>query len=137
MAVNSTVFQGRLVAEPTFGQTTSTGTDFANFRLAWSKKYKDKETKCFLECKTFGTTAQFMQKYMNQKGQEIIAEGELNTDEWEKDGQKRSKTVLSVERVHFAGSKQGRTAESTADVQPSMAPAQGGFTAVETDSLPF
>jgi len=131
MAVNHAVFQGRFVADPTFGQTNG-GTDYANFRLAWSEKYKDKETKCFLEGKAFGGTAQFMQKYMNQKGQEIVAEGKLTTDEWETDGQKRSKIVLLVSSVHFCGNKQNNgTAESAPAAQPN-------FTPVEVDGeLPF
>ena len=131
MALNHTDFQGRLVAEPTFGDT-SNGTRYANFRLAWSRKYNDRETKCFLECKAFGGTAQFMEKWMNAKGQEIIVEGELNTDEWEKDGQKRSKIVLLVTACHFCGKKSDGQAESQAEQQTG-----GGFTAVETDELPF
>lgn len=138
MAVNHLVFQGRLVAEPTFGQTNAGG-DYANFRLAWSEKYKEKEAKCFLECKAFGGTAQFMSKYMRDKGQEIVAEGKLNTEEWEKDGQKRSKMVLVVNNVHFSGKKGdggGSAAGSTADgsaesVQPNLTPVE------VSDDLPF
>ena len=115
---------------PQFGDTSS-GTRYANFRLAWSEKYKEKETKCFLECRAFGGTAQFMEKYMNQKGQEIITEGKLTTEEWEKDGQKRSKIVLMVASVHFCGSKKdGETASAPADPPVNMTP-------VETDELPF
>ena len=128
MAVNHTCVQGRLVDTPAFGDTTS-GIRYANFRLAWSEKYKDKETKCFLECKTFGGTAQFMEKYMNSKGQEILAEGKLTTDVWEKDGQKRSKTVLFVSGLHFCGKKQDGGA-ATGDIPVNMTP-------VETDEMPF
>ena len=127
--LNHLTFQGRLVDAPTFGQTTG-GTDYANFRLAWSEKYKEKETKCFLECKAFGATATFMGKYMKDKGQEILAEGKLNTDEWEKDGQKRSKIVLMVSGVHFCGKKQESAQES--DMQVNMTPVE-----VPTDELPF
>lgn len=132
MAVNHLVFQGRLVDVPTFGDTTA-GIRYANFRLAWSEKYKEKETKCFLECKAFGGTAQFMEKYMNQKGQEILVEGKMTTDEWEKDGQKRSKNVLMVGGVHFCGKKQDSGTAETASASAET----GGFTAVETDELPF
>ena len=131
MAVNHLTFQGRLVSEPTFGDTNG-GARFANFRLAWNKKINDRESKCFLECKAFRGTAQFMEKYMNTKGQEIVAEGELNTEEWEKDGQKRSKIVLMVGAVHFTGSKQGAAENTPA---PAMDPS--GATPVETDELPF
>ena len=55
--LNHLTLQGRLVADPEFGDTKA-GTRYVNFRLAWSEKYKtgDKEieTKCFLDCKAFG-----------------------------------------------------------------------------------
>lgn len=134
MALNHLAFQGRFVEDPKFGDTKS-GTRYANFRLAWSEKYKEQETKCFLEGKAFGSTAQFMEKYMNRKGQEILVEGKLTTDEWTNDdGQKRSKMVLMVQGVHFCGKKaDGETGTATA----APAAEQGGFTAVETDELPF
>ena len=133
MAVNSTVLQGRLVDVPTFGQTNS-GVDYANFRLAWSRKIRDRENKLFLDCKAFAGTATFMKSYMNAKGQEIMVEGELNTDEWtSQEGQKRSKISLVVERVHFCGRRQeGEGSAPAASVQE-----QGGFSAVETDEMPF
>ena len=126
--VNHLVFQGRLVADPTFG-TTNGGMDYVNFRLAWSEKYKEKENKCFLECKAFGATAKFVSAYF-KKGQEMVSEGKLNTDEWTTDdGQKRSKIVLMVSGVHFCGKKQENG--EAASAEPS------GYTPVETESLPF
>lgn len=132
MALNHLAFQGRFVEDPKFGDTNG-GTKYANFRLAWNEKYKEQETKCFLECKAFGGTAQFMEKYMNKKGQEIIVEGKLTTDTWEtQDGQKRSKTVLMVNAVHFCENR-----------QDSNAPSQGQKTTagthvdVDDSELPF
>ena len=124
MAINHLDYQGRLVDVPNFGQTNS-GKDYANFRLAWSEKYKDGENNCFLECKAFGPTAKFMSQYMNTKGQEIIVEGKLNTDQWTgQDGNKRSKIVLMVNSVHFCGKR-----DNTAPAEP----APGS----EEDKLPF
>lgn len=130
--VNHLTMQGRFVEEPKFGDTGG-GTRYANFRLAWSEKYKDKEARCFLDCKAFGGTAQFMEKYMNQKGQEIVTEGKLNTEEWEKDGQKRSRIVMMVGAVHFCGSRQGGT-EQAVSTQPGPAPT---VVNVSDDELPF
>lgn len=122
--VNHETLQGRFVEDPTFGDTKG-GTRYANFRMAWSEKINDKESKLFIECKAFGGTAQFMEKYMNRKGQEIIAEGKLNTEEWtNQDGQKRSKIALIVSNVHFCGRKQegGQDAVENAQVpQPVQA----------------
>lgn len=123
--VNHTIIQGRLVDAPSCGQT-NVGTDYANFRIAWSKKYKDKEIKLFLECKAFGGTAKFISQYFNTKGQELSVEGELTTEEWEKDGQKRSKNVLMVSNAHFCGKKQD------GGTQPNMTPVE-----IPDDQLPF
>ena len=131
--VNHLTFQGRLVDDPKFGATNS-GTEYANFRMAWSRKYRDKETKCFLECKAFSGTASFMKNWFNKKGQELIAEGEMTTEEWNQDGQKRSKNVFVVSGVHFSGKRQDGTAvpaeNGGAEIPINMTP-------VETDELPF
>ena len=131
--LNHVSFQGRFVDDPKFGKTNS-GVDYANFRLAWSEKYRDKEAKCFLDCKAFGNTAAFMQKYMNRKGQEILAEGKLNTDEWQdQEGNKRSKIALVVGSVHFCGKREdGAPAAPAAEAEVPV-----NMTPVETDELPF
>ena len=130
--VNHLVMQGRFVDDPTVGQTNS-GSDYANFRIAWSEKYKDRETKCFLDCKAFSGTAKFVSQYF-KKGQEILVEGKLTTDEWEKDGQKRSKIALVVSGVHFCGKRQDG---GTAETAPAPAQDPSGYTPVDTDQLPF
>lgn len=125
--MNHLSLQCRMVADPELKDTNS-GTKVVNFRVAWSERYKEKETKLFLECKAFSALAEHICKYF-VKGQEIAVEGKLNTEEWTgQDGQKRSKVVLMVSSVHFCGKK-----------QDGATPAQdaGGFTAVETDELPF
>ena len=137
--LNHVTIQGRLVENPSIGQANS-GTDYANFRIAWSEKIKERENKLFLDCKAFGGTAKFIGQYFS-KGQELIAEGKLNTEEWtNQDGQKRSKIVLMVSNVHFCGKKDSSETAS-ASPAPATAPAPsenaGGFTEVETDELPF
>ena len=131
--LNHICYQGRLVDDATFGDTTA-GSRYANFRLAWSEKYKERETKCFLDCKAFAGTAQFMEKYLHSKGTEMLVEGKLTTDEWEKDGQKRSKIVLVVSGVHFCGKRQDG---GTAEAAPAPAQDPSGYTPVDTDQLPF
>lgn len=128
--LNCLCYQGRMVADPELKETNG-GLKVVNFRVAWSEKYKDRENKCFLECKAFSALAEHIAKYFG-KGKEIIVEGKLNTEEWKnQEGQNRSKIVLMVTGVHFCGSRQdgGNTAQAPA--------ASGGFTAVETEELPF
>ena len=114
--LNHLTYQGRFVADPELKDTNS-GVKVVNFRVAWSEKYKDRETKCFLECKAFDKQAEHICKYFKQ-GQECIVEGKLNTEEWEKDGQKRSKIVLMISGIHFCGPKQtgGENVQAAATV---------------------
>lgn len=101
--VNKLIFQGRMVADPELKHTQS---DVANseFTIAWSEKYKDTETKCFLRCKAWRNNAEFISKYFS-KGQEIVIEGHMITEQWETDGEKKSRTICLVDKANFCGSK--------------------------------
>lgn len=133
--INYVTLQGRLVKDIELKQAG--GFSVTEFTVAWSEKYKETETKCFARCKAWRNTAEFLSKYF-KKGQELCIEGKLVTEEWEKDGQKQSRTIVSVEKVHFCGSK----AESgTSTKAPSSEEDPDGFKnvsdAIEPEELPF
>ena len=125
--VNNTVLQGRLVRDVEL-KVVGDGISVAEFTVAWSEKYKDKETKAFIRCKCWRNTAYFVSKFF-EKGSELVVEGKLGTEEWEdkESGKKQSKTVLNVEKVHFCGSKSDKPAAVVPD----------GFIPVEDDDIPF
>lgn len=100
--LNKTILQGRFTRDPEI--EVKGGFDMCEFTIAWSEKFKEKETKCFLRCKAWREQANHVVKYF-KKGQECVVEGKIATEEWEKDGQKQSRTVLNLERIHFVGSK--------------------------------
>lgn len=100
--VNKVIFQGRFTTDPQLEEKG--GFDLCEFDIAWSDKYKDKETKCFLRCKSWREQAKFVSQYFS-KGQECVVEGKLVTESWEKDGQKRHRIICNVERINFCGSK--------------------------------
>ena len=100
--VNRMIIHGRLTKDIEVIQAG--GFPKTEFTVAWSEKYKDIEKKCFLRCVAWRETAKFLSNYF-KKGQEIIVEGQMITDEWEKDGQKQSRTLCNIEKVHFCGSK--------------------------------
>lgn len=122
--VNNTILQGRLTADVEL-KTTQSGANVCGFTVAWSEKYGEIEKKCFLRCTAWQKTAEFINKYF-VKGQEIIVEGKLNTEEWEDDNGKKSRTVLSVEKAHFCGSKAQNQSELLS-----------GGTVVDDPNLPF
>lgn len=102
--LNKVTFQGRFTADPIMKQTPS-GVSYCNFDVAWSEKYKEVESTCFLKCRAWRTTAEFLPKYF-RKGDQVIVEGRLITNSWTDDqGQKRSTIICDVEKCHFCGSK--------------------------------
>lgn len=138
--VNKFILQGRLTADPEIKQTPS-GVSCANFTVAWSEKYKEVETKCFQRCKAWRSTADFIGKYFT-KGQEIIVVGKVTTEQWEKDGQKYSAQVLTVDEANFCGSKKDNQGDASGGYTPPAAQTMpGGTPQFETvgddDQLPF
>lgn len=98
--VNEVIYQGRLTKDPEL-KSTQSGISTLLFNVAWSNKYKDVETKCFLLCRAWKHTAEFISTYF-KKGQEIIIVGHLETQKWDDD---KEVTLCMVDRAHFAGSK--------------------------------
>lgn len=100
--VNRMILQGRLCADPEMRRTQS-GTAVCSFRVAWSETIKDRETKLFLNCVAWQGTAEMICKYF-RKGKELAVEGRLSTREYDdRDGNRRSVTEMTVDRVHFCG----------------------------------
>lgn len=137
--VNKLIFQGRMVADPELKRTQS---DVANseFTIAWSEKYKDTETKCFLRCKAWRNNAEFISKYF-KKGQEIVIEGHMITEQWETDGEKKSRTICLIDKANFCGIKSDNGG-SAANAKPAPKPETdpNGFMNIPDgieDELPF
>lgn len=100
--VNRMILQGRLCADPEMRRTNN-GTAVCSFRVAWSETVKDRETKLFLNCVAWQGTAEMICKYF-RKGKELAVEGRLSTREYDdRDGNRRSVTEMTVDRVHFCG----------------------------------
>lgn len=119
--VNHTILQGRLCADPEL-RTTQSGVSVCSFRVAWSEKYKETETKLFLACTAWRGTGEMVSKYF-RKGQEIAVEGKLSTREREdRDGNKRSSVEMTVERVHFCGPKGDGSSKGGSSYRAAGAP---------------
>jgi len=129
--INTAIFEGRLTRDPEL-KTSQSGVEFMNFTVAWSDRYKEIETKCFLPCKAWRQTARFIDLFF-KKGSPIALVGRLETEEWtDKAGEKHSRIVLNVDRAHFWGNK-------AAD-QPREVPGLDGFVEVPDgadEELPF
>lgn len=60
----------------------------------------------FVDVTFFGRMAEVVSQYLG-KGSPIFVEGRLKLDTWEKDGQKRSKLYVIVERMQLLGKSEG------------------------------
>jgi single-strand DNA-binding protein len=82
------------------------GTVVAEFGIAVNHKYtsngEKREEVMFLDCAAFGKLGEIISQYFS-KGKPILVNGRLKLDQWEKDGQKRSKHGLVVENFTFVG----------------------------------
>lgn len=134
--LNKTVLQGRLVADPEI-RYTQAGVPVASFKVAWSEKYNNNETKCFLPCVAWRNTAEFISNYFS-KGQECIVEGYLSTRSYEdKDGNSRSITELTVDKVHFCGPKKDGQGQAKSNQAGSIPEGDPLMNDPDPDSLPF
>ena len=108
--VNKIILQGRLTKDIELKRVGQDNIATTEFTVAWSEKYKEKETKCFLRCKAWRKTAELLEKYF-VKGQELVIVGKMVTETWEQNGENKSRTICDVESVSFCGSKADNSAE--------------------------
>ncbi len=64
------------------------------------------EEATFVDVTLFGRIAEVCSEYLS-KGSPIMVEGRLKLDQWEKDGQKRSKLYVIGERMQLIGGREG------------------------------
>ena len=101
--INSFILQCRLTKDVEYG-TTNSGVSYANFSVAWNEKYNENEQQLFMNCRAWRGTADLLNKYF-KKGDELVIEGKLVTETYEKDGQNKSSTRMVVDTVHFTYGK--------------------------------
>lgn len=99
--LNHVALQGRLVSDPELKKSKQ-DTLYCNFCICSTDKVKNTEQKIFLLCTAWRKAAETVCNNF-KKGQEIIVEGKLIQERWERDGVKRSIIKMNVERVNFCG----------------------------------
>ncbi len=115
---NKVILLGNLTRDPELSYTPNQ-TAVVSFGMAVNRKWKgqdgqSKEEACFVDCTGFGSTGENINKYLH-KGDPLLIEGRLTFSSWEaKDGSKRSKLTVTVERFQFIGEQ---TSKPTATQQ--------------------
>ena len=130
--MNKVILKGRLTATPEL-KTTATDIYVTDFSVAVNRRFNKEQTD-FINCQAWRQTAEFITKYF-EKGQEILVVGELHIDKWDKDGETRYLTKVSVDEVEFCGSKENNKDQKDVDTNTNDF---AGFTPIDDNSdLPF
>ena len=114
MSFNLVILTGRLTKEPElkFG---ASGTAYCKFTLAVNRMKKD-DPADFIFCSAFGKTAELIAEYV-KKGHQLGVQGRLQQDTYEKDGEKISKTGVTVDKIEFLESN--KTESTTSEPKKS------------------
>jgi single-strand DNA-binding protein len=111
-SLNKVLLMGNLTRDPEVKYTPK-GTAVCDLGIAINDSYKAqdgtiKETVTFVDVEVWGRTAENCKQYLT-KGRPVFVEGQLRLDQWEQDGQKRSKMKVRADRVQFLGGAPGRS----------------------------
>jgi single-strand DNA-binding protein len=126
---NKVILLGNLTRDPQMSYLPSQ-TPVVEFGLAVNRKWRgtngeQREETCFIDCRCYGKQAEVFNQYM-AKGRAVLIEGRLQLDTWEgKDGTRRSKHRVFVERFQFIGGGGGQGQQGAPARQaPARQPAQ-------------
>lgn len=106
---NRVVLVGNLTRDPELRYIPS-GTAVSEIGLAVNDRVKkgdqwvDETT--FVDVTLWARTAEVANQYLN-KGSSVLIEGRLKLDQWEKDGQKRSKLRVVADKMQMLGGRGG------------------------------
>lgn len=98
-------------------KATNSGKFVAKFNVAVNNPYNREKT-YFLPIEVWGKIAENTANFC-QKGSKVGIVGHLEVDEWEKDGQRRSKTKIVAGSVEFLTPKNGGGQQQQQRQEPS------------------
>ena len=144
--VNKVILVGRLGKDPEVRHLEN-GATVANFSIATSETYKDRQTGERREQTEWHNVvlwrglAEVAEKYV-KKGDMIYVEGKLRTRSWEKDGVTRYTTEVVGDNMTMLGGGGGASQQQSGGYTQSepvqqSAPTQDTSATDATDDLPF
>lgn len=131
--MNKVIISGRLTRDSELSYIASTSTPKMSFSLAVERNYqKDKNNKKvdFINMEMIGKHCENLCQYVT-KGKAILVEGELNIDQYEKDGEKRSFTKVKVDRLEFLSNATTEKKTNTDTLEFT------DFQGIDDDDIPF
>lgn len=123
--MNKLILVGRLTKDAELGYIPNSGTPKMTYTIAVDRSYqKDKNNKKtdFIPCEQIGKHCENLCQYVT-KGKLIAITGELNIDQYESNGEKKSFAKCKVDNLEFLSSGNNENKQ--------------GFQAIDTDDIPF
>jgi single-strand DNA-binding protein len=118
---NKVMMIGRLTRDVELRHVGTDDRAVADISIAIDETYRDNTTVVFVDVTLWGSEAQFASDYLS-KGSPVFIEGKLRLDQWEKDGQKRSKLKVQATKLESL-SQRPRTDTQDAGPPELSAPA--------------
>ena len=129
--MNSVTLVGRLTRDPELRFIPGSGKAVSKFDIAVDRRYKtDNGPKAdFFQVQIWGKPAEAVANY-TAKGSKVAVRGEIQNNNYEKDGVKHYGMVINADQVEFLDSRKDREQQSQTDPD--------GFAELEDDSdVPF
>ena len=129
--MNKIFIKGRITNAPELKKTAN-DISVCSFSVAVKRRFGN-DTTDFINCEAWRNTAEFICKYFT-KGKEILIEGELHIEKYQKDDETRTVSKVVVDNVEFCGSKKDGE-EKNGD--KSNEQSNSGVVLNDEDPLPF
>jgi single-strand DNA-binding protein len=138
MSVNKVILVGNLGKDPEV-RTLENGAKVANFTLATSESYKNREGQRVTQTEWHNIVlwrglAEIAEKYL-RKGNQVYIEGKIKTRSWDdKDGVKRYTTEILGDNLTMLGSRRDSDEDAPSPMENDAPDSDAGE---EKDDLPF
>ena len=138
-SLNKMLIIGNLGRDPE-SKTLPSGNTVTDLAIATSETWKDKQTGERQEKTTwhnvtfFGRTAEIAAQYL-AKGSKVYIEGSIENQTWEKDGEKKYKTIVKGRELQFLDSK--GASDNAPQQQAPQAKPESGFDDSLSEDIPF
>nr|MBR4279821.1 single-stranded DNA-binding protein [Clostridia bacterium] len=137
--MNKIILIGNLTRDPE-SRTTPSGHTVCNFDIAVNERRGGQDTTTYFRISAWDRTGESCQRYLS-KGRKVFVAGPLSARTYQaNDGTTRVSLEVNANDVEFLSSRNDDMAGGyTAPAASAPAPMaqSSGFTAVETDELPF
>jgi single-strand DNA-binding protein len=130
MAIAKFQMVGRLTRDAEVKHLPS-GDPMCQFSLAVDDGWGDKKHTSFYDCVKFGKGVDALAKHLT-RGKQLMVEGNLKHEQWEKEGVKRSKVSFNVQTLEFGADPRGGQRSEPKREDPGV-PEDDGF----DDEPPF